>query len=241
MKRRKSPAAREALSTELKTATDDQDQSRSTVEGSEDLASGGMSGVICRPPCGCSGDWGCDECVTQDHLRGLEPYPPCAQCGEPIDTSLSRPGPCRPKIAKPSRPAHSYSMLDWAVAYANHNRPVFPCDWRAGDHAKAPMVPPPGFRLATTDQAQIRDWWRKWPKALIGSPVPTDQACIDIDPRKGAEHRPAGRPLQVRPVPHHRGDQWAPGRWHTSVLEPSRDQGRGSPTAHRDQAAEETR
>jgi hypothetical protein len=32
----------------------------------------------------------------------------------------------------------------------------------------------------------INRWWRRWPKALIGSPVPADQACIDIDPRKGA-------------------------------------------------------
>jgi hypothetical protein len=77
-------------------------------------------------------------------------------------------------------------MLDWALAYAKHERrPVFPCDWRPGEHSKAPMVPPPGFRLATTDPEQICDWWIRWPDALIGSPVPCHLICLDLDPRKG--------------------------------------------------------
>jgi hypothetical protein len=76
-------------------------------------------------------------------------------------------------------------LLRFALWYASIGRPVFPCDWRPGDHAKAPMVPPPGFRLATTDPQQVCDWWIRWPDALIGSPVPGHLICLDIDPRKG--------------------------------------------------------
>jgi hypothetical protein len=77
----------------------------------------------------------------------------------------------------------AHTMLDWALAYANHNRPVLPCRWWPSEDAKAPLLKH-GFLEATTDPDHIRGWWRKWPRALIGSPVPTDQACIDIDPRK---------------------------------------------------------
>lgn len=44
-----------------------------------------------------------------------------------------------------------------------------------------------GFKDATTDVQQIRDWWRQWPDSNIG--VPTGKASgrlvLDIDPRNG--------------------------------------------------------
>ena len=77
------------------------------------------------------------------------------------------------------------SMLDWALAYATQeNRPVFPCDERPGDHAKAPYTEH-GHLDATTDPYQIADWWIRWPNALIGSPVPSHLICLDLDPRHG--------------------------------------------------------
>jgi hypothetical protein len=76
-------------------------------------------------------------------------------------------------------------MLAAALDLAAHSWNVFPCDWIAGDHEKAPMLPSPGYHLATTDPEQIRRWWRRWPKAMIGAKVPDSMLVIDIDPRKG--------------------------------------------------------
>jgi putative DNA primase/helicase len=100
------------------------------------------------------------------------------------------------------------AMLDAALAYASAGWPVFPCDWRqdAPDlegrkkRAKAPLVPGPdkdeqgekipetgGLWRATTDEKQIRAWWKKYPRALIG--VPTGARIglfvVDLDPRHG--------------------------------------------------------
>ena len=56
--------------------------------------------------------------------------------------------------------------------------PVFPCRLD-----KKPLVPD-GFHAATQDEAQIRNWWRQWPDALVA--VPTGQktrlVVIDFDP-----------------------------------------------------------
>ncbi len=76
-------------------------------------------------------------------------------------------------------------MLEWALAYAKQERrPVFPCDEKPWDHAKAPYTEH-GHKNATTDPKQICDWWIRWPDALIGSPVPSHLICLDLDPRKG--------------------------------------------------------
>jgi putative DNA primase/helicase len=99
-------------------------------------------------------------------------------------------------------------LCDAALAYAQAGWPVFPCDWRQDPpetkgrrkRAKAPLVPGPdkdevgnaipetgGLWRATTDEAQIRAWWGKHPRALIG--VPTGARIglfvIDLDPRGG--------------------------------------------------------
>jgi hypothetical protein len=75
-------------------------------------------------------------------------------------------------------------MITAALELAALGWPVFPCDWRPGEHEKAPLVPKPGFHLATTDPAQIKTWWRRWPKAMIGAKVPAAYLVLDIDPRK---------------------------------------------------------
>lgn len=76
-------------------------------------------------------------------------------------------------------------MINAALELAALCWPVFPCDWRPGDYEKAPLVPKPGFLLATTDPTQIRAWWGRWPKAMIGVRVPDSVIVIDIDPRNG--------------------------------------------------------
>ncbi len=61
--------------------------------------------------------------------------------------------------------------------------PVFPCG-----QDKKPLVPR-GFHAASQDAAQIRQWWRRWPDALVG--VPTGQGTrlvvIDYDPDKATQ------------------------------------------------------
>jgi hypothetical protein len=76
-----------------------------------------------------------------------------------------------------------------AIGYAQRGQPVFPCDWVAGEHEKAPMYDRSlglvnGHLDATCDLQRIVQWWAKWPEALIGGPVPVDEVCLDNDPRK---------------------------------------------------------
>ena len=100
------------------------------------------------------------------------------------------------------------AMLEAALAYAAAGWPVFPCNptqdapgkpvlMRKG---KKPLVAGAekdeygkkiartgGLWRASTDAAQIRKWWGKYPKALIG--VPTGLRIglfvVDLDPRNG--------------------------------------------------------
>jgi hypothetical protein len=42
-----------------------------------------------------------------------------------------------------------------------------------------------GHLDATTDPDKIKMWWKQWPYAMIGAPVPDTLLVIDIDPRNG--------------------------------------------------------
>lgn len=91
------------------------------------------------------------------------------------------------------------NMLAEALGYAARGWPVFPCDWRQGDMAKVPLVARDrdadgkpidgtgGVKKATTDAAQIREWWKKWPDALIGMALGREAGLwvVDFDPREG--------------------------------------------------------
>jgi hypothetical protein len=79
--------------------------------------------------------------------------------------------------------------------YAGFGIPVFPCHpWTGyrvnGDgepiKAKAPLTFH-GFHDATTDLGQLIAWWTEHPYAMIGSPVATDEICLDFDPRYGGD------------------------------------------------------
>lgn len=78
----------------------------------------------------------------------------------------------------------STPMLDAALAYARRGIPVFPLRPRG----KAPITPN-GFKDATTDEATIRAWWKRTPRANIG--IPTGEASgwdvLDFDPRNGGD------------------------------------------------------
>jgi hypothetical protein len=74
---------------------------------------------------------------------------------------------------------------------------VFPC-WWAGPRAKSPITKH-GHLEATTDPDQIKTWWRRWPYAMIGAPVPDSAIVIDIDPRNGGD--PAELESLTAPMP----------------------------------------
>ena len=57
------------------------------------------------------------------------------------------------------------SMLEAALTYARKGAPVFPCN-----PDKSPLTSR-GFKDATTDEKQIKEWWEKNPDALIGIPT----------------------------------------------------------------------
>jgi hypothetical protein len=63
-----------------------------------------------------------------------------------------------------------------ALAYARRGRPEFPCK------DKEPLTTH-GFKDATTDEEQIRQWWKKYPDANIGSPTGevSDTLAVDHD------------------------------------------------------------
>jgi hypothetical protein len=89
--------------------------------------------------------------------------------------------------------------LDAALHYAARNWPVFPCK-RYPD--KAPLTEH-GFKDATTDRAQIRDWWTTWSDALLG--VPTGAAIgfvvLDVDTKRGIDGWKTLAELEGCPIP----------------------------------------
>lgn len=94
-------------------------------------------------------------------------------------------------------PTSAPAMMDAALAYAAKGWRVFPCDPRAEkpwskrplvaadkDDAGKPIEGTGWPKKATTDPATIRDWWRRWPNALIGmAPGWAGAFVVDLDPK----------------------------------------------------------
>lgn len=91
----------------------------------------------------------------------------------------------------------SNPFLKAALSYAARGVSVFPCS----PVNKRPLTPAEsapgakdgGLYLATTDEAQIREWWQRFPKALIGARTGPSSGTfvVDLDPREhdvGAMH-----------------------------------------------------
>lgn len=76
------------------------------------------------------------------------------------------------------------TQLDAALAAIGRGWPVFPCK-----SDKSPMTQG-GFKDATTDEAQVRKWWERWPGAMVG--VPTGKRsgmwALDVDTKGGDGH-----------------------------------------------------
>lgn len=86
--------------------------------------------------------------------------------------------------------------LQAALFHAEAGRPVFPC---------APVTHKPrvtgGFHAATTNPAQIKRWWQKWPDAMPGIPTgpKSGLAVLDLDMKKGKDGISALRDLGYDP------------------------------------------
>jgi putative DNA primase/helicase len=106
----------------------------------------------------------------------------------------------RAPAAGKSPPKPPSGICQAALFYARRGWPVFPC--READEtlpskgdgkpprilkAKQPYTPH-GLNDATTDEHQIKLWWTRWPKAMIGLPMGVNGCfALDFDPRTDAE------------------------------------------------------
>lgn len=94
---------------------------------------------------------------------------------------------------------HDHEMIEAALSYARLGWHVFPCWWVedgrcacGNPECKSPgkhpigQVVPGGQNNATTDEATIRAWWGRYPKANIAVNLRASGLCaIDVDPRNG--------------------------------------------------------
>ena len=75
-------------------------------------------------------------------------------------------------------------MLENALSVARDlGLPVFPCVEKCdakGNVSKRPYTKS-GFKAATRDEAQIRKWWTRFPKAMIGVPTGKNTGLLVID------------------------------------------------------------
>lgn len=88
-------------------------------------------------------------------------------------------------------------LLDAALEYARRGYKVFPVSIE-----KTPLTPH-GFKDATTEETQIREWWTRWPDAGIGMPTGalSGVVVLDVDPRHGGDESLAQLVEEHGPLP----------------------------------------
>lgn len=74
-------------------------------------------------------------------------------------------------------------MIGAALALAAGRWEVLPCI-PTGPKAKAPLLAH-GHNDASSDPTTIREWWSRWPEALLGIRLPDHLLVVDVDPRNG--------------------------------------------------------
>jgi putative DNA primase/helicase len=90
----------------------------------------------------------------------------------------------------------SDAALRYAACWA-----VFPCI-AEGPHRKRPHISG-GFHSASRDKAQIREWWSRWPLALVGCPMglTTGAVVLDVDVSEKVNGYDTLEELGVVPLP----------------------------------------
>src|SRR5262245_56205001 len=63
-----------------------------------------------------------------------------------------------------------------ALALARQGIRVFPC--RVNDKRPLTLT---GFKEATTDPDKVREFWTRWPRALVGVPTGERFVVVDLD------------------------------------------------------------
>jgi hypothetical protein len=91
------------------------------------------------------------------------------------------------------------TQLEAALTYAEYGIPVLPCNWKPRQQddgsflfKKRPMLTDNGgVYLATTDKDLIREWWTKWPEALIGAAMGrrVGMWALDVDAKGDTDGR----------------------------------------------------
>jgi hypothetical protein len=85
-------------------------------------------------------------------------------------------------------PIYHAPMVEFALCYARLGWHVFPCGRKAPltacdkDADGNKIRGTGGFYKATTDEDQIRAWWKKWPSAMIGVRAGEASGVFAIDP-----------------------------------------------------------
>lgn len=88
------------------------------------------------------------------------------------------------------------SLMEAALALAERGLRVFPL--KAG--SKHPPLIKDFPTNATTDAAQIRAWWTKWPDANVGVST-NDLLVLDVDPKRGGLASLAALEAENGPLP----------------------------------------
>jgi putative DNA primase/helicase len=72
-------------------------------------------------------------------------------------------------------------MIDAALSLSSIGTPIFPVKADKKPHITLWQ------QKATTDQAMVKQWWTKWPKANIGMPTgaPSGLVAVDVDVKNG--------------------------------------------------------
>lgn len=66
-------------------------------------------------------------------------------------------------------------LFNYVLTYLTRGLPLFPCG-----PDKKPLTPH-GFKDASRDADVIRDWWKRWPEALIGLPTGEGSGIVVLD------------------------------------------------------------
>lgn len=90
----------------------------------------------------------------------------------------------------------SQNLKKAALAYAEYGLPIFPvfgidkdreclCSNNKCEHQGKHPIIPSGYKGATTDLKKIEEWWTKYPKANIASPLMAGLFALDFDGLNG--------------------------------------------------------